>query len=121
MQHGTVGGTLAQSDDWTMSIAWSRTSHPTFRRTGADRCGYHAGNLGALEEVAANAVTLVQATPRYLKAGAALKACDASLDVAPHFLHEPMTTEPGIHDAAGTAHSMGSRGSCCRRETVTTG
>jgi hypothetical protein len=49
--------------------------------------------------VAANVVVLDDVTPRYLKAGAGLKACDAGLGVALHFLRE---SEPGMHGTAGT-------------------
>jgi hypothetical protein len=43
-------------------------------------------------DVAANVVVLDDVTPRYVKAGAALKACDAGLGVALHFL---LDTRPG--------------------------
>jgi hypothetical protein len=52
-----------------------------------------------IKELAANIVVLDDVTPRYLKAGAALKACDAELAVALHFLREPMASEPGMHDS----------------------
>jgi hypothetical protein len=55
----------------------------------------------ALAEVAANVVVLDDVTPRYLKAGAGLKACDAGLGVALHFLRE---SEPGMHGTAGNHH-----------------
>ncbi|MBR1124792.1 hypothetical protein JQ628_24940 [Bradyrhizobium lablabi] len=63
----------------------------------------------ALQDLpAANVVVLDDVTPRYLKAGAALKACDAGLGVALHFLREPMVSGTGLHDATGsrcvTAH-----------------
>jgi hypothetical protein len=56
----------------------------------------------AAQELAANVVVLDDVTPLYLKADAALKACDAGLGVALHFLREPM--EPGMHDPAGGNH-----------------
>ena len=62
----------------------------------------------ALQEIAANVVVLDDVTPRYLKVGAALKACDAGLRVALHFLREPMVSGSGVYDATGsrclTAH-----------------
>jgi hypothetical protein len=58
----------------------------------------------ATQEPAANVVVLDDVTPCYLKAGAALKACDAGLGVALHFLREPMTSETGMHDSAGNHH-----------------
>jgi hypothetical protein len=62
----------------------------------------------ALQEIAANVVVLDDVTPRYLKVGAALKACDAGLGVALHFLREPMVSGSGVYDATGsrclTAH-----------------
>lgn len=50
----------------------------------------------ALQEIAANVVVLDDVTPRYLKAGAALKACDAGLGVALHFLREPMVSGAAV-------------------------
>jgi hypothetical protein len=50
--------------------------------------------------VAANVVVLDDVTPRYLKAGEALKACDAGLGVALHF----PARIPGMHDTAGNHH-----------------
>ena len=57
--------------------------------------------LLTLQEMAANVVVLDDVTPRYLKAGAALKACDAGLGVALHFLREPTVSEPGVYESAG--------------------
>ena len=57
------------------------------------------GSVAAVQELAANVVVLDDVTPRYLKAGAALKACDAGLRVALHFLREPMVSEPGVCDS----------------------
>jgi hypothetical protein len=61
----------------------------------------------ALQETAANVVVLDDVTPCYLKAGAALRACDAGLGVALHFLREPLVpellaTEPGTHNSTGS-------------------
>jgi len=58
----------------------------------------------ALHDMAANVVVLDDVTPRYLKAGAALKACDAGLGVAIHFLREPMACEPGISHSTKQGH-----------------
>jgi len=64
----------------------------------------------AVLELAANVVVLDDVTPRYLKAGAALRACDAGLGVALHFLREPMASESGMHDSAGS-HRLPAHGS----------
>ena len=64
----------------------------------------------AVLELAANVVVLDDVTPRYLKAGAALRACDAGLGVALHFLREPVASESGMHDSAGS-HHLPARGS----------
>jgi hypothetical protein len=58
----------------------------------------------AVQELAANVVVLDDVTPRYQKAGAALKACDAGLGVALHFLREPMASEPGICESTASNH-----------------
>jgi hypothetical protein len=58
----------------------------------------------AVQELAANVVVLDDVTPRYLKAGSALKACDAGLGVALHFLREPMASEPVVHDSTAGNH-----------------
>jgi hypothetical protein len=59
-------------------------------------------------DVAANIVVLDDVTPRYLKAGAALKACDAGLGTALHFLLDsrtpdtrPLDTRTSRHGPAG--------------------
>jgi hypothetical protein len=57
-----------------------------------------------IAELAANIVVLDDVTPRYLKAGAALRACDAGLGVALHFLREPMVSQPCTYDSAGGNH-----------------
>jgi hypothetical protein len=59
-------------------------------------------SAAAVQEMAANVIVLDDVTPRYLKAGAALKACDAGLGVALHFLREPMVSEPGVCDSRET-------------------
>lgn len=45
-------------------------------------------------------VVLDDFTPRYLKAGAALKACDTGLGIALHFHREPTTSGLGLPDSA---------------------
>ena len=60
----------------------------------------------AIQDMAANVIVLDDVTPRYLKAGAALKACDAGLGMAMHLLREPMASEPGMSDASH--HGQGS-------------
>jgi len=57
-----------------------------------------------IQDMAANVVVLDDVTPRYLKAGAALKACDAGLGMAMHFVREPMASEPGMSDASICGH-----------------
>ena len=63
-----------------------------------------AREAAAVQEPAANVVVLDDVTPCYLKAGAALKACDAGLGVALHFLREPMASEPGMYESTGSHH-----------------
>jgi hypothetical protein len=58
----------------------------------------------AIQDMAANVVVLDDVTPRYLKAGAALKACDAGLGMAMHLLREPMAFEPGISHSTNHGH-----------------
>jgi hypothetical protein len=59
------------------------------------------------DDIAAKFVVLDDVTPRYVKAGAALKACDAGLGVALHFLLDtrPLDTRASRHGAAGFAGS----------------
>jgi hypothetical protein len=112
MQNGTAGGTPAQSDDrddihhavvtdLTSLIGRIQASMALIDAVVAREASV------ALEETAANVVVLDDVTPCYLKAGAALKACDASLGVALHFLRDPLGSEHGT-DAVGnhrlTAH-----------------
>jgi hypothetical protein len=47
------------------------------------------------QENAANVIVLDDVSPRYLKAAATLKACDANLGVALHFLLDSRTPRPG--------------------------
>ena len=71
----------------------------------------------AVLELAANVVVLDDVTPRYLKAGAALRACDAGLGVALHFLREPMASESGMHDSAGS-HRLPAHGSAVSSQSL---
>jgi len=71
----------------------------------------------AVLELAANVVLLDDVTPRYLKAGAALRACDAGLGVALHFLREPMASESGMHDSAGS-HRLPAHGSAVSSQSL---
>ena len=71
----------------------------------------------AVLELAANVVVLDNVTPRYLKAGAALRACDAGLGVALHFLREPMASESGMHDSAGS-HRLPAHGSAISSQSL---
>jgi hypothetical protein len=91
MQSGTDGGTPAQSDDreaiyhavvadLASLIERIRVSL-TMIETAVD-----GEASAALAEVAANVVVLDDVTPRYLKAGEALKARDAGLGMALHLL-----------------------------------
>jgi hypothetical protein len=110
MQSGTDSGTPAQSDDRdAIYHAVVADLASLIERIQASLAMIEAAVAGeasaAVAEMAANVVVLDDVTPRYLKAGAALKACDAGLGVALHFLSE---TEPGMHDTAGnrrTPHS----------------
>jgi multidrug resistance efflux pump len=52
------------------------------------------------QETAANVVVLDDVTPRYLKANAALDACNAGLGVALHFLLDTKTSKHGPHQSA---------------------
>ena len=56
-----------------------------------------AAEAAAAGAETANVIVLDDVTPRYLKAGAALRACDAGLGMALHLFREPMAFEPGIN------------------------
>ena len=108
MQNGTAGGTPAQSDDRDdIHRAVVADLASLIERIQASLTLLEAAVAqeasAALEEMAANVVVLDDVTPCYLKAGAALKACDAGLAVALHVLREPTGFEPGT-DAAGNHH-----------------
>ena len=106
MQNGTVGGTPAQSDDrhdiyhTVVADLASLIERIQASLTLIDTAVAQEASV-AHHEMAANVFVLDDVTPCYLKAGAALKACDAGLAVALHFLREPMTREPGMRDSEG--------------------
>jgi hypothetical protein len=52
------------------------------------------------EETAANIVALDDVTPRYVKASAALHACNAGLGVALHILLDTWSSKPGTNQPA---------------------
>jgi hypothetical protein len=53
------------------------------------------------QEIAANVVVLDDVTPRYIRANAALNACNAGLGVALHFLLDNRTSRHGTDQSAG--------------------
>jgi hypothetical protein len=53
------------------------------------------------QEVATNVVVLDDVTPRYMSAAAALKACNAVLGGALHFLLDSRTSRHGVDPSAG--------------------
>lgn len=56
------------------------------------------------QEIGANVVILDDVTPRYVKASAALNACNAGLGVALHFLLDTRTSRSETEASAGSAH-----------------
>ena len=63
-------------------------------------------------DMAANVIVLDDVTPRYLKAVAALKACEAGLGAALHFVVDSRTSKPGMvefggHDRQPAVYSPG--------------
>ena len=106
MQNGTVGGMSAQSDDrhdihhTVVADLESLIERIQASLTLIDAAVAQEASA-ALHEMTANVFVLDDVTPCYLKAGAALKACDAGLAVALHFLREPMAGEPGMRDSDG--------------------
>ena len=58
------------------------------------------------QENASNVVVLDDVSPRYVKAAAALKACDANLGIALHFLLDSPTSGRGTSAYAGPAPSI---------------
>ena len=107
MQNGTADGTPAQSDDRD-AVVTDLTS--LLGRIQASMALIEAAVAReasvAPEEMATNVVVLDDVTPCYLKAGAALRACDASLGVALHFLRDPLGSEHGtnVGNHRPTAH-----------------
>ena len=117
MQNGTAGSTPAQSDDrHDIHHAVVADLASLIERIQASLTLIDAAVAqeasAALHEMTANVVVLDDVTPCYLKAGAALRACDASLAAALHFLREPLGVEPGMRDSDGNlalAAEAGSR------------
>ena len=62
------------------------------------------------QEIAANVVVLDDITPRYLKARAALSACEAGLGIALHFLRDTRTSKHRTDKAGGGRHPVRSIG-----------
>jgi hypothetical protein len=54
------------------------------------------------EEIAASVVILDDVTPRYIRAAAALNACNAALGIALHFLLDSRTSRHGVGQSAGS-------------------
>ena len=52
-------------------------------------------------DMATNVIVLDDVTPPYLKAGAALKACEAGLGAALHFVLDSRTSKHGMVEFAG--------------------
>jgi hypothetical protein len=52
-------------------------------------------------DASSNVIVLDDVTPRYVKASAALKGCDADLGVALHFLLDSRMPKRGAHEFAG--------------------
>lgn len=106
MQNGTVGGMPAQSDDrhdichTVVADLASLIERIQASLTLIDAAVAQEASAAA-HEMAANVFVLDDVTPCYLKAGAALRACDASLTAALHFLREPLVMEPGMRDSPG--------------------
>ena len=122
MQNGTVSGVPAQSgdgDDIYQAVIADLAS--LIERLQASlamiESAVAAEASAALQEMAANVVVLDDVTPRYLKAGAALKACDAGLGVALHFLREPTVSESGVYESAGN-HDLTERRLARRRHSA---
>jgi hypothetical protein len=107
MRNGTVSGAPAQSDDRddiyraVVADLASLIEHIQASMALIEAAVAREASA-ALQEMASNVVVLDDVTPCYLKAGAALKACDAGLGVALHFLREPIASESGTHDSTGT-------------------
>lgn len=105
MQDGTASGTLERSndgDDIYQAVVADLAS--LIARVQASLAMIEtavAGEAAAtLQDLISNVVVLDDFTPRYLKAGAALKACDTGLGIALHFHREPTTSGLGLRDSA---------------------
>jgi len=101
MQTGTSSGTPAQPDDRNaIYLAVVADLASLVERIQASLAKIETAVAGeassAPAEMTANVVVLDDVTPLYLNAGAALKACEADLAVALHYLRE----ESGMHDSA---------------------
>jgi hypothetical protein len=107
MPNGTVGGRPTQCDDrhdihhTVVADLASLIERIQASLTLIDAAVAQEASA-APHEMTANVFVLDDVTPCYLKAGAALRACDAGLAVALHFLREPMVVEPGMRDSGGT-------------------
>lgn len=104
MQNGAAGETPAPSDDRNdiyQAVVADLAS--LIARVQASLAMIESAVAGeapsSLQDLTSNIVVLDDVTPRYLKAGAALKACDAGLGIALHFLREPAAPGPGGPDA----------------------
>jgi hypothetical protein len=110
MRNGTVSGTPLQPDDrddiYRAVVADLASLIEQIQASMAliEAAIAREASAAALQEMTSNVVVLDDVTPCYLKAGAALKACDAGLGVALHFLREPITSESGTHDSTGNHH-----------------
>jgi hypothetical protein len=59
------------------------------------------------QDASPNVIVLDDVTPRYAKASAALKACDADLGISLHFLLDSRASKRGAHEFAGTRPAFG--------------
>jgi hypothetical protein len=118
MPNGTVGVTPAECNDRhdihraVVADLASLIERIQASLTLIDAAVAQEAASAAHHEMTANVFVLDDVTPCYLKAGAALRACDAGLAVALHFLREPMVVEPGMRDSEGNlalAAQAGSR------------
>jgi hypothetical protein len=123
MQNVTGSPVLAPSDDRDdvyRTVVADLTSLIEQIQTSLTRIDAALASEAAatVAEPAANVVVLDDVTPRYLKAGAALKACDARLGMALHFLREPMVFQPCTNDSAGGNHLPAHRSAASSHSTI---
>jgi hypothetical protein len=112
MQDAAGGGTLVETgsrDDSDRSIASDLAAlieHVQASMRLIESAIARETSSGS-HDIAANIIVLDDVTPRYMKAGAALKACDAGLGIALHFLLDarPPDTRTSRHGTAGFAGS----------------